>query len=121
MFARRTFQRLTLVAVLMATQLGGCDEGSYSPVPVQIELEGEATGVMVRRYRFLSRGGFVEYAPVAVRRAGLHGYGPDERAAARRALAQYCSDYRFDLAPIDTTYWTEDGSWHFVRGCQRAR
>ncbi|SMY07792.1 hypothetical protein [Flavimaricola marinus] len=117
MFARRSFQRLTLVALLLAFQLSGCKPGIFAPVPYQIEVEEEPFDV--RRYGFLSRGGFIEYAPVNVRRPTQLGLGLEERALAERVLAAYCNWFGFGVAPPAATYWTEDGTWHFAQGCVR--
>jgi hypothetical protein len=117
MFARRTFQRLTLVALLLAAQLGGCKPGVLDPAPFRITHAGDA--FEVRRHAFLPSGGFVDYAPVEVRRPGPGGLALSERALAEAVLAAYCAWFRFDRGPQAPTYWTEDGTWHFVRGCAR--
>ena len=119
MFSSHAPQRLLLIGVLLAAQLGGCASGWLSPAPFGLTVEGVA--YEVRRYPFLSRGGFGEIAPVAVRPAALAGFASDDagRALARQVLERYCAWFGFDPGPPDTSYWTTDGAWHFVQGCLR--
>jgi hypothetical protein len=115
MFSSRAPQRLLLM--LLVAQLSGCAPGSLHPIPHRITLPSGT--FEVSRYNFLSRGGFVEVAPVSVRRTSLPGLGPPDRALARAALSRYCAVYRYETGPPDTAYWTTDGTWHFVQGCLR--
>ena len=117
MFARRAPRYLAIVALLLAAQLGACAPGLFAPAPFTLTHEGR--DYEVRRHAFLSRGGFVEIAPVDVRPAGRAGFTPADRAAARAVADAYCRWFRFAPGAPDTAYWTTDGRWHFVQGCRR--
>jgi hypothetical protein len=117
MFSSRTIQALALTALLLAAQLGGCKPGVLAPAPFPITHAGEV--FEVRRHAFLPSGGFVDYAPVEVSRPVLGGIALTEKALAEAVLDAYCATFGFERGPPAAIWWSEDGTWHFVRGCAR--